>query len=70
MILFVLFPVKYNLTLLSEENISNDDGSDCSCQICKQSAGHCMARVLDADTAKIDGKDVEGGVCWALEDTT
>ena len=53
---------------LPKEEIANADGRDDACEVGEQSSHDSVAGVANADTAEIDGKNVEGGVGAALED--
>ena len=53
--------------LFSEEQVADEECCHDACRIGQQSAGHGVACLPDAYAAEIDGQDVEGGVCRALE---
>ena len=54
-------------SLFSEEQVADEECCHDACRIGQQPAGHGMACLPDAHTAEIDGQNVEGGVCRALE---
>ena len=58
-----------HIFLLPKEHICDGDSSDDARQVCQESAGYSMTGFHDANAAKVDSKDIEGGICRALEDT-